>query len=70
MFDGKTAAARIPILTQLTQSGVGSELPQAPVELGSIRVHLPLTPLLEGVLKNIREVERGQFRKNDSKISP
>jgi hypothetical protein len=26
--------------------------------------------LFEGILKNIREVERGQFRENDCKISP
>gem|GEM_PF-5589701 len=27
MFDGKTAAARIPIVTRLTQSGIGGKLP-------------------------------------------
>ena len=70
MFDGETAAARKPILTRLTQLWIGSELPHATVELGGIQIHLPFSPLFEGILKNIREVERGQFRENDCKISP
>lgn len=70
MFCGKTAAARKPILARLTQLGVGSESPQATAELGGIPVHLPFSPLFKGILKNIREVECGQFRENDGKISP
>lgn len=70
MFYGETAAARIPILTRFTQLWVDSELPQTTVERGGIQVHLPFAPLFEGILKDIREVERGQFRENDSKISP
>ncbi len=70
MFYGETAAARIPILTRFTQLWIDGELPQTTVELGGIQVHLPFAPLFEGILKDIREVERGQFRKNDSTISP
>jgi len=70
MFDGETAAARIPILTWLAQLWVGGKLPQTTIELSSVQVHLPFAPLFEGILKNIREIERGQFRENDCKISP
>lgn len=70
MFCGKTAAARKPILARLTQLWVGSESPQATAELGGIPVHLPFSPLFEGILENIGEIERGQFRKNNCKISP
>lgn len=70
MFYGETAAARIPILTRFTQLWIDGELPQATVELGGIHVHLPFSPLFEGILKKIREVERGQFRENDCRISP
>ncbi len=61
MFDGETAAARKPILTRPTQLWIDGELPQATVELGGIQVHLPFAPLFEGILKNIREVECGEF---------
>jgi len=70
MFYGETAAARIPILTWFTQLWIEGELLQATVELGGIQIHLPFSPLFEGILKDIREVERGQFRENDCKISP
>jgi len=70
MFYGETAAAGIPILTRITQLWIDGELLQATVELGGIDIHLPFSPLFEGILKNIREVERGQFRENDCKISP
>lgn len=70
MFYGETAAARIPILARLTQLWIDGELPQATVELGGIQVHLPFAPLFEGILKNVGEVERGQFRKNDRTLSP
>lgn len=67
---GETAATRIPILARLTKLWIDGELPQATTELGGIQVHLPFAPLFEGILKNIREVERSQLRKNDYKISP
>lgn len=70
MFYRETTAARIPILTWLTQLWIGSELSQATVELSGIQVHLPFAPLFEGILKNVREIERGQFRENDCTISP
>lgn len=70
MFCGKTAAARKPILARFTQLWIDGELPQATVELGGIPVHLPFSPLFKGILKNIREVECGQFRENDCTISP
>jgi hypothetical protein len=40
-------------------------LRQATVELGGIQVHLPRTPLFERVLENIRQIKRGQFRKDN-----
>lgn len=70
MFYGETAAAGIPILTRLTQLWIDGELPQATVELDGIDIHLPFALLFEGILKNIREVQRGQFRENDCTISP
>ena len=70
IFYRETAAGRIPILTRFTQLWIDGELPQATVELGGIQVHLPFSPLFKGILKNIREVECGQFRENDCKISP
>ncbi len=61
MFYRETTAARIPILARFTQLRVGGKLPQATVELGGIQVHLPFAPLFEGILKNVGEVEGGQF---------
>ena len=61
MFYRETAAARIPILARFPQLWIDGKLPQATVELGGIQVHLPSAPLFKGILKNVGEIERGQF---------
>ena len=70
VFNRVTATARIPIFARLAQSGIGRQLLQATVEPGGIRVHLPLAPSLKGILKNIREIEGGELRKNNGQFSP
>ena len=61
MFYRETAAARIPILARFPQLWIDGKLPQSTIELGGIQVHLLSAPLFKGILKNVGEIERGQF---------